>query len=312
MNRLTTPVWRAVAGAALLAWARPATAAPKADAALQRKLQAAVASFSGRVGVYVRNLSSGTEAGIDADAVFPTASTVKIPILVALLERVERGELDYNAELVMTSTRAYDSDDLSAGLKDGAKLSPAKLVWLMESMSDNTAALWCQELAGGGDAINSWLAAHGFPATRVNSRTPGRESERAVYGWGQTTPREMAELMLQASSATAVSPAVSEEMLRVLSKSYWDGEALSQIPPYVHAASKQGAVDRSRSEVLLVDAPSGRYVLSVYTADQTDVGYERDNEGYELLRRVSRAVWEYDEGAAWKPRAESLRFYRKD
>jgi beta-lactamase class A len=298
--------------AAALLGASPARAALKTDAALERALADAAAGFHGRVGIYVRDLASGAEAGLNADETFPTASTIKIPILVALLGRVERGELDYNGELVMASTRAYDADDLAANLKDGAKVTPAKLAWLMSSLSDNTAALWCQELAGGGAAINSWLDGHGFLKTRVNSRTPGREADRAKYGWGQTTPRDMAELMLQASSATAVSPAVSEEMLRVLSKSFWDGEALSQIPPAVHAASKQGAVDRSRSEVLLVEAPSGRYVLAVYTKDQQDVRYDRDNEGYELLRRVSRAVWEHVAGPGWSPDPASLRFYKRD
>jgi beta-lactamase class A len=303
-----------IACAALLVGARPALAADalKTDAALEKTLADVAAGFHGRFGVYVRNLSSGTEAALNADETFPTASTVKLAILAVLLDRVDRGELDYDGELVMTSTRAYDADDLAANLKDGTKLTPAKLAWLMESMSDNTAALWCQELAGGGAAINAWLSAHGFARTRVNSRTAGREADRTAFGWGQTTPREMAVLMLEASSATALSPAASEEMMRVLSKSYWDGEALSQIPPSVHAASKQGAVDHSRSEVLLVEAPSGRYVLSVYTKDQQDVRYERDNEGYELLRKVSRAVWERYEGEGWKPRPESQRFYKKD
>ncbi len=44
--------------------------------------------------------------------------------------------------------------------------------------------------------INTWLEKHGLHQTRVNSRTPGREKARSVYGWGQTTPKEMATLML--------------------------------------------------------------------------------------------------------------------
>ena len=62
----------------------------------------------------------------------------------------------------------------------------------MITMSYNTASLWCQHLAGTGTAINQWLEKHGFIHTRVNSRTPGREFARSRYGWGQTSPREMA------------------------------------------------------------------------------------------------------------------------
>jgi len=299
--------------AAACGFARPSFAAElKTDAALESELRAVVAGFHGRAGVYARNVAKGTEAALDADETFPTASLVKVPILVALLTKVDRGELEYADDVVKTSTRDYGDGEIVSNLKDGTKISPAKLAWLMEALSDNSAALWCQELAGGGAGINAWLEGHGFAKTRVNSRTSGREADAAAFGWGQTTPREMAELMLEASSPVHVTPAVSEEMLRVLSKSYWDGEALSQIPPTIHVASKQGAVDHSRSEILLVEAPSGRYVLSVFTKDQADARYVRDNEGYELLRRVSRAVWDHYEGPGWKPRPESLRFYKKD
>lgn len=292
----------------------PAAGAPAAgDAELSRAIDAAVAGFHGKVGVYVRQLKTGREASLNADETFPTASLIKIPILLTLFERVDRGEVDYNAELVYRSTRAYDDGDVLSSYQDGKKTSPAKLVWLMETMSDNTAALWCAELAGGADAVNAWLDAHGYKTTRVNRRATGRAAEAEKYGWGQTTPREMAELLLSIGAGRAVGPAASEEMLRVLSRTYWDGESLSQIPPTIHAASKQGAVEHSRSEVLLVNAPSGDYVLSVITKDQADASWLRGNEGYELLRRVSRAVWTTFEGTSgWKPRPESVRFYKND
>jgi beta-lactamase class A len=91
-------------------------------------------------------------------------------------------------------------------------------------------------------------------------------------------------------------------MYRMLTNSYWKGVALSQLPPTVQAASKQGFVDRSRSEVLLVNAPSGDYVLSVITKNQADTGYEPGNEGYRLIRAVSRAVYEhFNPRDPWRP-----------
>ncbi len=65
----------------------------------------------------------------------------------------------------------------------------------MFTTSDNTASLWLQSLAGTGTRINRLLDSMGFKNTRVNSRTPGREADRTKYGWGQTTPAEMALLM---------------------------------------------------------------------------------------------------------------------
>ncbi|HZG41755.1 MAG TPA: serine hydrolase, partial [Longimicrobium sp.] len=162
--------------------------------------------------------------------------------------------------------------------------------------------LWLQALVGGGAAVNAWLDGHGFRQTRVNSRTPGREQARSVYGWGQTTPREIAEALVMIREGRAVNPRASEEMYRMLTKSYWDQEALSQIPPTIQAASKQGFVDRSRSEVLLVNAPTGDYVLAVITKKQVDTGYQPGNEGSRLLQDVSRAVFQhFNPEATWQP-----------
>jgi beta-lactamase class A len=147
----------------------------------------------------------------------------------------------------------------------------------------------------GGAAINAWLAANGFDSLRINSRTAGRDSARARYGWGQTTPREMAELLVRIRERRAVNAAASDAMYRALTRIYWNGEALSRIPPWVQVASKQGAVDRSRSEVLLVNAPHGDYVVCVITKQQQDARYTADNEGWVLLREVSAAVWRHFE-----------------
>ena len=277
---------------------------------LQQELAQRLQGFRGTAGVYVRHLGTGEEAAIAASEVFPTASMIKVPILGALLAKVGRGELRYQQELVWSTSRIYPGEDLLSAFAEGSKVALAKVAMLMITTSDNTAALWCQELAGTGVAINEWLAAEGFAATRVNSRTPGREADKAKYGWGQTTPREMAELLVLIRQGRLVSPAVSEEMLRCLSRIYWDGEALAVIPPWVHTASKQGAVSSSRSEVVLVDAPHGPYVFCVITKDQQDESWTRDNEGFVLLRDVSAMLWRrFEPDLPYAPPADNRPFW---
>jgi beta-lactamase class A len=166
---------------------------------------------------------------------------------------------------------------------------------LMLTMSDNTASLWLQSLAGGGQQINAWLEAHGFVNTRVNSRTPGREANRTALGWGQTSPREMARLMEMIYKGEVVSTAASERMYRNLTRNYWDQEGLLELPKDVRTASKNGAVDGSRSEVVMVSAPHGDFVYSIYTKNNLDQSWERDNEAWQLLRQVARTIWRYYE-----------------
>jgi beta-lactamase class A len=272
------------------------------DTVLQRRLEEAIAGFEGTVGIYARHLPSGAWAAVNPDTLFPTASMIKVPILLRLFELIDAGVLSPDQKLVYADSLLYEGEDILGSFKAGEEIALSKVAMLMITTSDNTAALWLQGLVGGGEAVNGLLARNGFEHTRVNSRTPGREAARRIYGWGQTTPREMAGLLVMIRQGRAVSPAASEEMYRYLTRIYWDGEALSQIPPWVQAAAKQGAVSRSRSEVVLVDAPGGDYVFCVITKNQEDRTYEDGNEGFVLLRSISRLLWQYFEpDSEWVP-----------
>ncbi len=281
----------------------PVTPAAAGDGVeLQRSLDSLVADFHGTVGVYVRNLGTGETAGVNADTLFPTASMIKVPILVATFDAIEKGMLDFHQKLVYDDSLLYPGEDIVGSFGDSSVISLSRLALLMITTSDNTASLWLQRLAGTGTVINGWLASHGFERTRVNSRTPGRELDREAYGWGQTTPREMAGLLTMIRRGEAVSRSASEEMYRHLTRSYFTGEALAPLPPWVQAASKLGAVDRSRSEVVLVNAPSGDYVFCVITKDQADESWEHANEGWELIRKVSSFLWKHFEpDHPWNP-----------
>ncbi|HET7460319.1 MAG TPA: serine hydrolase [Longimicrobium sp.] len=285
--------------------ATPADPPARTDRALQARLEELVRGFHGNVGVYVRNLRTGAGAEIDADSVFPTASMIKVPILLTLFDQVESGKFRLDQRIPFPDTLHYrygEATDVVGYMAPGDTLPVSEVAFLMLTVSDNFAALWLQGLVGGGATVNQWLDAHGFRDTRVNSRTPGREQPRSVYGWGQTTPREIARMLVMMRQGRAVSPHASDEMYRLLTNSYWKNAALSQLPPTVQAASKQGFVDKSRSEVLLVNAPSGDYVLAIITKNQTDESYEQTNEGGRLIRAVSRAVYQhFNPRDPWRP-----------
>jgi beta-lactamase class A len=237
---------------------------------------------------------------------------IKVPILCTLWEEISSGKL--NADSVVhfypdSLHYPWKGEDALGRFAPGEDITVRHLMTHMVTFSDNHASLWLQAMAGTGTEINNWLENHGLHQTRVNSRTPGREPARSVYGWGQTTPKEMATLMLMIRQGKIVNPSVSEVIYRHLTRSYWNGEALSQIPPTVQAASKQGAVDESRSEVVLVNAPHGDYVFCVITKNQQDTSWVKSNEGYRLIRNISALLWKYFEpGSPYIPDPETEKY----
>jgi beta-lactamase class A len=282
----------------------PALAFSQQDFKLENGLRDIIKGFNGEVGIYVSHLKSGRYADINADTVFPTASIVKIPILVGVFDKIEKGELKYHQPLVYRDSIKYGGSGLMQFFKDSSETELSVLVALMMSFSDNTTSLWNQALAGGGQRINELMEQYGLMKTRVNSRTPGREDIRKIYGWGMTTPREMAGLLAKIRNGEVISKAASARMYRLMTHGYYDEVGLSQIPPYVQAAHKSGSVDASRSEVLLVNAPHGDYVFYVGTKNNKDQRWTDENEAEKLIRKISAYLWEYFEHGSRKRRKD--------
>jgi beta-lactamase class A len=274
--------------------------AQKTDRRLQKQVEELIAGFHGEVGIFIRDLAHDRIAAFHADSLFPTASIVKIPILIGIMAKIENRELEYHQVMIYTDSLYYnEGEDILASFKPNEKISLSKLMMLSLSTSDNTASLWLQGLAGGGLRINQILDSLGFSNTRVNSRTAGRDSDRAVYGWGQTSPAEICRLLQKIINGEIFSRAACDRMLRLLGRQYWDEIALSQIPPDTYAADKNGALDECRNEVVYVKAPHP-YLFSIFTRNNKDHSWDDNNEAWVLTRRLSRLLWQhFNPGSKW-------------
>jgi len=269
------------------------TVAQKTDKALEKQIMDLVSGFHGTVGIYVHELKKDRVATLNADTVFPTASVVKIPIMIGIMDRIQIKELEYHQVMIYKDTIKYDpGEDVLASFKPDEKILLSKLMLLSISLSDNTASLMLQGIAGGGVRINYLLDSLGYANTRVNSRTPGREKDREIYGWGQTTPREIAKIMERIEKGEILSQRSSDRMLRILGRQYWDEEAVSQIPPNIFVATKSGALDECRNEVLYVNAPNP-YVFSIFTKNNKDQSWDYNNEAWVLTRKLSALLFRY-------------------
>ena len=270
--------------------------AQKIDKKLDSKIRSLIEGYHGDIGIYVKSLKNENIVTINADTIFPTASIVKVPILVGVMDKINRGELFYDSSLIYKDSLLYEGEDILGSFKSNEKILLKKVIMLSLTTSDNTASLWLQSLAGKGTRINEILDSLGLKYTRVNSRTPGREANRNIYGWGQTTPIEMGKLIEMIYRNEIFSAAMCERMMRCLGRNYWDeDEAISQIPPQIEVFSKNGCVDASRSEVLLVNAPHNPYIFCIFTKNNTDTSWTHNNEAWTLARKISRLLWNYFE-----------------
>jgi beta-lactamase class A len=274
----------------------------KPDALLQSRIETLIRGFNGEIGIYVHDLKRDKMVAINADTIFPTASIVKIPILLGIMHKIETGTLQYHQRLTYTDSLFYsEGDDILSAFKPGSTIELSKVMMLMLTISDNCASLWLQGLAGGGAGINQLLDSLGIKNTRVNSRTADRENFRNQYGWGQSTPKDIVQIMEGIVKGNLLSKASNEKMLRLLGRQYWDEEALSQIPPGIFTACKNGAVDESRNELVYVNGPHP-FVFSIFTKNNKDQSWEATNEAWVLTRKLSALLWNYyNPNYGWEP-----------
>src|SRR6476659_7095896 len=255
---------------------------------LQKEISEVIKGYNGDVGIYIKDLKNGKTVFINADTIFPTASIVKVSILVGIMDKIRRNELFYDSALIYKDSLLYEGEDILGSFKNDEKILLKKVIMLMLTTSDNTASLWLQSLAGKGTRVNEILDSLGFKYTRINSRTPGRENNRNIYGWGQTTPAEMGRIFEMIYTNQIISSAVCERMMRCLGRNYWDeNEAISEVPPYIEVFSKNGCVNAVRSEVLLVNARHNPYIFCIFTKNNKDISWTHSNEAWTMARKLS-------------------------
>lgn len=270
--------------------------AQKTDKKLEAKLSEVIAGYNGDIGIYVKNLRTGKAVSINADTIFPTASIVKVPILLGIMDKINKGELQYDSAFTYKDSLLYAGSDILGSFKSNEKIVLKKIIMLMLTTSDNTASLWLQSIAGTGARINEILDSLGMKSTRVNSRTPGRENNRTQYGWGQTTPKEMGTIFEKIYRKEIFSAATCERIMRCLGRNYWDeNEAISVLPPTIEVFSKNGCVNASRSEAMIVNAPNNPYVFCIFTKNNKDQQWTYENEAWVMARKISMLLWNYFE-----------------
>jgi len=292
---------RCVAAALCLLTATGASAQPSNasvdTAALSAVLKREAASHRGVVGYSVRDLDAGWSLTLRGDEPFPTASLIKVPVLVTVFDLVAKGRLSLDDQLTVLPIDVVPGAGILQHLHPGITITVRDAAWLMTTISDNTATnLLLDRII----IRRVWdkMDALGLPRTRVHSKSFLRASSVAMdssvkYGLGVSTPNEMAQLFALLANGRAVSPSADSVMRDFLAANE-DGQLLQRLVSGVRAPHKTGATDSVRTECTLWYLRS-RVVACVFTRDNADTRWVLDSEPQLLMARLGEHIV-----GAWK------------
>lgn len=238
-----------------------------------------------RVSIAARRMEDGREWALDADRVYPAASTIKTPILIAVYRAVEQGTLSLDEprpiapadRVVGSGVLSWMSPDLLLPLRDHA--------YLMIAISDNTASNVMLGAAGE-ERVREVLAELGMTGTSLGRRFLGR-MPGPDEGENYTCASDLMRMIAALVDDTAASPASCAAMRALLSLQQ-DSDALARrLPAAVTFAGKSGWNDAIRHDSGLLSGPNGQLAVAVLTDGFTD-----RHEADELIGRIGAALVE--------------------
>ena len=260
---------------------------------LDQRIRAEVAQFKGKVSLFAKNLDTGMVYELGGDDRVPTASTIKIAVMVEAFARVTEGKAKWTDELVLA--KKVGGAGILQEFGDGLRLTLRDAVTLMMVLSDNTATNLVIDVLTV-DAVNQRMESLGFKETRLMRRVfgggesaEGKKEENKRFGLGRTTPREMVAILEKLERGEVISKAASKEMIELMKREQgtngiWRGQ--SRLPK----ATKSGALDALRSNIGIIYHPRGRIALAITCNEMPEVNWTVDNPALLLMSRVSEIV----------------------
>ncbi|MBI5652177.1 MAG: serine hydrolase [Chloroflexi bacterium] len=270
------------------------------------QLKPRVKKFSGTVGVYAERLDTGATLAFNADETFLTASVVKLPVLFELFRQVKNKTASLDERIALREADKVIGSGVLKELRAGVRFTLYDLVFLMMSISDNTAANMVTDRVGIAN-VNRTMKRLGLKTSRVtgkilidqthNTDTTTGKGERAP-----TTPREMAQLLKVIEARKYLGANYSQQIIEILKRADTTSTIARGLPyeemrpeegePRIVVAHKTGSLRGTRNNVGLVYTPKFTYVIAMMSRDCKDLRWTADNEASVLLGEISRIVYE--------------------
>ena len=261
---------------------------------LQDRVRDGLADCPGVAGFCLQDLATRDTMGWHEQEVFPVASTIKIPILVTLLARAEKGELDLQERIALTSEVLVPGSGVLTYLEGPLDLSILDIAQLMIMVSDNTATNLCIDWAGM-DAINELMESLGLSQTRIRRKMQDHESV-ARNEENVSTPADAVGLM-RALYESRPSAAVAEQALAILRKPN-RGPIERAMEADVAVSNKPGGMERVRCDAGIVWLPRHPYALALMSKFGMEHPYRQENRLVAAVQLIHKYMVAIDRSSA--------------
>jgi beta-lactamase class A len=279
---------------------------------IERALDAVVALNGGEVALAAVNLTTGEEVGRDAHRPMPTASVMKLPLLVEVFRQAREDRLDLEERATLRAEDIVMGSGILRDFRPGLQPTLRDLAIMMIIVSDNSATNLLLDRVGGPERVNATMRALGLPSIVVHRRIVFGEitTNRSL---AEAAPRDLMRLAAMLWRGELVSPEASRQMLAILGRQRYLEQAPRfvayrpyasdfALPQPVRVFNKTGMINGLRADTGLIALdPKVTFAYSVVNDPGADDTYRHEFRGDITNALIGRVLTEYWWPGAWDP-----------
>jgi beta-lactamase class A len=256
---------------------------------LTTSIERTTRSINATWGIYVKSLDTAEEIAIGADRQMETMSTIKIPLMVEVLEQIKAGRFALTDRYTFVQADSQPGTGTIQRLDPGAVMTIKDLITMMIVVSDNTATEVLYRMVGGPDAVNARMDAMGLKNTRalnvpsrwfpVQRAAPTTEQfyRDGKYPFGLSTPREMGSLLEKMERGTLVDKPSSDLMLRIMRGQLYRTRIPRYVTGYTIPHKTGDFLPYVGDDVGMLEAPGKTIIVSIFTGNHFGSGEALEN-----------------------------------
>lgn len=234
-------------------------------------------------GVFILDPDTDGYLDLDGTSAIASASTIKIPILVAFFQDVDAGKIRPDELLTMKPQFMAAGSGNMQHKFPGSKYTALETATKMITISDNTATNMLIDRLGGAEALNQRFAAWGLTATTIRNQLPD------VEGKNTTSAKDLANLIAFVDRGELVSKQSRDRLLSILRRTERNHLLPRGLGTGATIAHKTGYIGAMLADAGLISLPNGkRYVASVMVKRPRN-----DPRAEKLIRQISRIAYQH-------------------
>ena len=272
----------------------------------ERELEAIGSEYGVTVGVAAKDMNTGESVFYHADSLFPTASVIKLPVLVELFNRFHDGRLSPLQPMMLHDSLRKPGSGVLQFLQSGQTLKLIDIATLMIILSDNTATNYVIDQFASDheqklEAVNSRMRSLGLEHTKLLNRLYSPETKKKTvearrFGIGVSCPRDMVLLLEKLVKGDVIGPRASDSIIAIMRNQFYLEGAPRWLPfmedTTLWVANKTGSLDDRKIDVGIVGSARGKYVYVIFCDRSKDLGEQMDNKATLAIAKISRRIYD--------------------